>query len=473
LIVTCEQCATQFQLDDAKVPVGGVRVRCSRCKHAFFIEPLGAELPQSPLDRAAQAALDAHAPPGPEASEDLVDADGDTDSDFGDGEDFSAGDDLAAGNDLADDSDFGDANDLSDGRSSDASATGERPSGRNIANPNDSDESISDESDWEFNEDRFRGDHLGAEDPDEAHDAAREAIDDLLDPSRSSRAPSARAGSASSREAAVLAADGDALEEDLGSPESWDLLAGDAPSSSVQGRAPQGSAAQASGELAPESQPAAATAPRESQRSVGWISARPEIEEWIEPSEPSRVLAWIARSGHALGWGVTVTLFALVAFATLGPGIGSDAQPGLGTQRLAQLEAQAIAGRWVENAAAGPLFVVSGRLVNPTAAARELGALAGVRLLDANGARMMGETAAIGPVLEPRELRESEPAALQARQLEAGRRLAATSLEPGQSLAFEAVLATVPAAAARFVLEPIPQGRGGQLAAANGSEPVH
>ena len=38
MIVTCERCATQFQLDDERVPDDGVRVRCSRCKHAFFIE---------------------------------------------------------------------------------------------------------------------------------------------------------------------------------------------------------------------------------------------------------------------------------------------------------------------------------------------------------------------------------------------------------------------------------------------------
>ena len=39
MIVTCERCATQFQLDDARVPKRGVRVRCSRCKHAFRVVP--------------------------------------------------------------------------------------------------------------------------------------------------------------------------------------------------------------------------------------------------------------------------------------------------------------------------------------------------------------------------------------------------------------------------------------------------
>ncbi len=54
MIVTCEGCDTRFQLDDARVPAGGARVRCSRCKHAFLVLP---EAP--PAERAAHAAAEA------------------------------------------------------------------------------------------------------------------------------------------------------------------------------------------------------------------------------------------------------------------------------------------------------------------------------------------------------------------------------------------------------------------------------
>ena len=37
MIVTCQNCDTSFQLDDARVPPQGIRVRCSRCKQAFFL----------------------------------------------------------------------------------------------------------------------------------------------------------------------------------------------------------------------------------------------------------------------------------------------------------------------------------------------------------------------------------------------------------------------------------------------------
>jgi predicted Zn finger-like uncharacterized protein len=435
LIVTCEQCATQFQLDDAKVPVGGVRVRCSRCKHAFFIEPPGAELPQSPIDRLAQAALDEHAPPDPGSSDDLLAAEDDGGTDFAEPSDFSGRneeaqpDDLAPANDLASGSDFATGSDLAD--ENEISDEGE----------------ISDESDWEFNEDRSRRAEADAERHEAAPDPARAALDDLLSARPAARAPAAPRGEASFGSAGgLLAAAED--DEDLGSPESWDLLADVAP--------PGAAAAQA--ELAPTAE-AAAPAPRTLPASVAPVA----IEEWIDPAEPSRLLAWVARSGHAIGWGVTLTLFALVAFATLRPGTASEADHG--AQRLAQLEARAIAGRWVENAAAGPLFVVSGRLVNPGASPQPLGALAGVRLLDANGARLsMSEPAALGSLIEPEELREATPSALQARQLEAARRLAAIPIAPGQTLEFEAVVTAVPAAAERFVLEPIPQARLATLA---------
>ncbi|MBW2233204.1 MAG: zinc-ribbon domain-containing protein, partial [Deltaproteobacteria bacterium] len=38
MIVTCTNCDTSFQLDDARVPNQGIRVRCSRCKEAFFLQ---------------------------------------------------------------------------------------------------------------------------------------------------------------------------------------------------------------------------------------------------------------------------------------------------------------------------------------------------------------------------------------------------------------------------------------------------
>ena len=43
MVVSCQKCQTRFQLDAARIPAKGVRVRCSKCKHAFFVGKPGGE----------------------------------------------------------------------------------------------------------------------------------------------------------------------------------------------------------------------------------------------------------------------------------------------------------------------------------------------------------------------------------------------------------------------------------------------
>ncbi|UFS70598.1 zinc-ribbon domain-containing protein [Geomonas sp. RF6] len=47
MILQCEQCSTRFRLDDSKLKPGGVKVRCSKCRHVFIA---GAEQPQEETD---------------------------------------------------------------------------------------------------------------------------------------------------------------------------------------------------------------------------------------------------------------------------------------------------------------------------------------------------------------------------------------------------------------------------------------
>jgi len=70
VIVTCERCETRFQLDEARIPASGARVRCSRCKHAFRIAAPGASQEQA-VHALAEEAAEREATPAPEASEDL------------------------------------------------------------------------------------------------------------------------------------------------------------------------------------------------------------------------------------------------------------------------------------------------------------------------------------------------------------------------------------------------------------------
>jgi len=39
MIVTCASCLTRFNLDDSRISAEGIKVRCSRCKHVFYVVP--------------------------------------------------------------------------------------------------------------------------------------------------------------------------------------------------------------------------------------------------------------------------------------------------------------------------------------------------------------------------------------------------------------------------------------------------
>jgi predicted Zn finger-like uncharacterized protein len=39
MIITCASCLTKFSLDDSRISAEGVKVRCSRCKHVFYVAP--------------------------------------------------------------------------------------------------------------------------------------------------------------------------------------------------------------------------------------------------------------------------------------------------------------------------------------------------------------------------------------------------------------------------------------------------
>ena len=86
MIVTCSECDTQFKLDDSKVSGNGLNVRCSVCKHAFFVEARGSEDGYEADDSAAafdwvagaaiEAAFSDQPRPTPEATQDLADDEG-------------------------------------------------------------------------------------------------------------------------------------------------------------------------------------------------------------------------------------------------------------------------------------------------------------------------------------------------------------------------------------------------------------
>ncbi len=74
MVVVCEKCETRFHLGDSRVPAKGARVRCSRCKHVFFITP-----PESGeadvIDEVVAEVTGAGGTSVPEVARDLLDPD--------------------------------------------------------------------------------------------------------------------------------------------------------------------------------------------------------------------------------------------------------------------------------------------------------------------------------------------------------------------------------------------------------------
>ncbi|HKA16324.1 MAG TPA: zinc-ribbon domain-containing protein [Myxococcota bacterium] len=182
MIITCERCETEFHLDDARVPQGGARVRCSRCKHAFFVMPPASSRDEA-VDRAASRALADD--PVPDVAVDLPAAH-DEDTTIPD-------------------------------TSEDLPAESRPPSAEE------------DESDWQFNADlpaRSDGDSSpdlhARRGPDPAPakvDPFSDEANDSLELASDSAAPPARAAVSPSRAPASAAE-----AEDLGSPVDWDFF---------------------------------------------------------------------------------------------------------------------------------------------------------------------------------------------------------------------------------------------------------
>ena len=61
VVVVCTRCATQFQFDESRLPLAGAKVRCSRCREAFFLAHPEAETSAGILSVEAGRAMDSDA----------------------------------------------------------------------------------------------------------------------------------------------------------------------------------------------------------------------------------------------------------------------------------------------------------------------------------------------------------------------------------------------------------------------------
>ena len=115
---------------------------------------------------------------------------------------------------------------------------------------------------------------------------------------------------------------------------------------------------------------------------------------------------------------------------------------------IASLDVGGIRGRWIENAVAGPIYVVSGDL--GAASSTPGGSLLRIRLLDAAGTPIAAESAAVGPRVPEEQVREWNLWDLRQVQEGGALRIAREPFAPGERRPFLAVLGSLPASSSAF-----------------------
>ncbi|MGB0617905.1 MAG: zinc-ribbon domain-containing protein [Myxococcota bacterium] len=509
MIVTCEQCTTSFQLDEARIPSGGVRVRCSRCKHAFFLaspneSQAEAAAPDAVHSIAEEAAADvaagvpepsadlhgdtwdglggdpvrfgdtaagetspteamADAAPEP-ALDDLdeeedwqfseevrIEGDDDLEDDFG--EDF--------GGESSGELDFGGIRDFSEGFDESAlSVEADDPSVEmppvdepEIANATIADSGFGSGLDLDGPTPPPRA-NTGLEDigRDESIFGSVDDFSSLMEDDEPARQT---VGSLAREIPSELDADAGGLgldsnggrADDLGDPESWDLIGSDDPG--------------ATGTLAGSPATAAMSAPVDAGTFFDEDAFQDTPEELDLASIPLAT-GPVGKAVRGLGWIAYVAAVIAVGFVAF-EAEWARISPSLQTVSVGPITAKTLSSGWVETAKAGTLLRFEGEVRN-TAAQPILASGVTISLLDATGERMAAAPVMhAGIPLSEAALRESAPEVLVERTASASRRFAQTPIGPGEAVRFEAIVAEqdLPEGASRALLE-VAEPQGGQ-----------
>lgn len=451
LIVTCEECSTSFQLDEARIPATGARVRCSRCKHAFFLPNPNASQSEAIDSIAEQAAGDSLAAV-PAASPDLSSsalgepppsestADSSLDSiDSGEPEEeewqFSeeirveGDDDLEDEDELSSRGVFGTSLDVGgdtqdevctkmEGAEQDFSSSGFDAS--EISDSATDAAPARDESDFGSVDD-FSS--LMEEDDAAPVDLAGEIESEMQieDSAAASTGVYASAGTT----------------DDLGDPESWDLVGSDDLAVSKRStRSSEGSLAKAP--------PSVEDSFDDDSETLAYADDVGPASKWVGA---------FASVGRGLGWAVTIAMVGAVLFFGLSREWNRGAQT-IQAVSMGGLTATTTNAVWVETSRAGYVLVVEGQLRNDGADPLWPGTVQ-LALLDTAGLRLLEEPIRVGQPMSEVVLREGSAAELVATAEQASLEFRATPIAPGETRVFEAIALEdqLPEGASRMLLE--------------------
>ncbi len=460
MIVTCQECSTSFQLDDARIPVSGARVRCSRCKHAFFLANPSASQSQA-IESVVNEAIQGKAGRSPDAARDLAGAAGaEPDED-----DWQFSEEIRVAGDEPDEADpartsspHPDSFDLTGdfGRGFDPDTLSREAPARPLPTP------IAPSADSATKPTRAKpaaaqapaavtAMPLKASVPEpRREESSFGSIDDfssLIDDENVSidlatePVPEARRNAprfeASSAPVVSPAAD------DLGDPESWDIVGGDG--------ARQAKSAVAALVRPPVSARKTKKALDQAPLDLFADTDLPPIHD--DQDESPATYQRFVGVGKLVGWCVTALCIAVAGSALMRPEWSrwSEAQQRI---ELGPVIAETTRSGWLETSQAGFLFVVEGELRNTGS---QLVAAVPVQfaLLDRSGARLAAPPIRAGQPLAQLALRESRPEELSSHLDRSISGWLATPLAPGEVRRFTAISRAeeLPDAARRVLLE--------------------
>jgi predicted Zn finger-like uncharacterized protein len=454
LVVVCEKCETRFHLSDEKVPAKGARVRCSRCKHAFFVTPPGGGKEEAIEDVVAEV-TDAGGTPTPEPAQDLLDTDhGGAEPEPRQRPAQLRGEERGSG-DFEEDWEF---NDDSSGEDP-AQPEFERPRfGEFDAAALDpaaklSEPEIASGDTGLIGKPEISSGNAGligepetaAGDTDligkpeiPAGDAGLIGKPEPEIPPAGEPPPIDPAEAIRAREAELDAP----APDELGSPEDWDFVG----KPEVEPPA----------ESAPA--PAVSLAEEDSSAPPSPVLEDSPVTPRAAQVEPDQLpwanrLAGLASIG---GWVLVVLAFSVgmsSVFTQLSGTGATSGQPAEIAVSGLDLTATEVRGRLLENALVGDLLVVSGNLENRGSNAVTPRRTVWVQLVSANGEPIAGARAAAGRALTERRLREQDPDHLRRDLERSAQETARQPLRPGEHVRFDAVFDSVPETATGWVLE--------------------
>jgi len=460
VIVTCAKCETSFQLDDSRVPAEGIRVRCSRCKEAFFLQHPSAsqeeaveEVVSQALDDAAGTAPEPAADldtktPAPEVvgSDDAIQSD-DDESDWEFNVDPVAAEEDEGENDPDAALNFGTVrSDGGSGLSLEGEAEPEleaeaEAEAESVMAPEDLEESaFGSMDDYESEPSETIGEEdLIGDSPLEIGDVSGLGTEQpgvSLGESLGESMGGSVGESAS--EPSQMAAPTDT--EEAADSDNWDFFSDDAPDpaaadpggdKAVLGRINLTSVEAGSDGLA-------------SDTAFGPAGGLQDGAYGTDDEEPSKLWLMTAQLGHAVGWLGTVVMIALGVAVGLEPTAESLADNPRSVS-FGDLRVDNITGHWIDTANATTRYVVTAELSNPTERAVVLDPPPRVALKTATGRGLDDASPGwLGVAVAESELRELGENALGLHRGAAAAAFSRTPLQPGERRPFQVVYEAAP-----------------------------